>query len=134
MHHFACLQWHFPLLMALSRHHDFFLLIEWWRLCPHTLHFGFTLFASILFRFPDLCGALLPHCGFGGAFYLIHVFLAAPAPIISGFTPFSYLFCHFIASDIAFSAILLFRRHLVSGGISTSSCSLITESPNCRFA
>ena len=149
--------WHFPPLLfhfdGTFRHHNFFLsYLSGGAFCRHFAvltalfapHFCIltALFAPTLFRL-DLCGgAFCPHFVVLGALSApICTFWGRFLPPFSCFggafcphTVFAYSVVSFSiasASDITFSAISApsSGNPFVSGGISTSSCSLITEAP-----
>ena len=123
---------HFSILMALSATMTFFSLIWvvalfavtllfWWHFLPPLLHFDGT-FCLHTFSALICAGALsAPICTFWGRFL----------PPLAGFTYSVVSFTITSASNITFSAISApsSDNSFVSGGISTSSCSLITESP-----
>ena len=156
-HHFAVLVafsattfpfwWHFPPPWLFSR------LSEWWRFLPSLCcfdgafcrHFAVltALFAPTFafwrhflpphFFGSDLCGgAFCPHFVVLGALSApICTFWGRFLPPLAGFTYSVVSFTITSASNITFSAISApsSDNSFVSGGISTSSCSLITESP-----
>lgn len=123
---------HFSILMALSATMTFFSLIRvvalfavtllfWWRFLPPLLHFDGA-FCPHTFSALICAGVLSAHTlWFWGRFL----------PPLAGFTYSVVSFTITSASDITFSAISApsSDNSFVSGGISTSSCSLITESP-----
>lgn len=107
-------------------------LLVWWHFPPPLFHFDGT------FRHHDFFLAYLS----GGAFcrhFTVLVALFAPIctfwgrflPPLAGFTYSVVSFTITSASNITFSAISApsSDNSFVSGGISTSSCSLITKSP-----
>ena len=106
-------------------------LLFWWRFLPPLLHFDGT-FCPHTFSALICAGRFLPPlCGFGGTFCPhFHVLGALFAPL-AGFTYSVISFAISSTSDITLSAISTSASGIsfVSGGISTSSCSLITESP-----
>ena len=139
--------WHFPPLLfhfdGTFRHHNFFLsYLSGGAFCRHFAvltalfapHFCIltALFAPTLFRL-DLCGgAFCPHFVVLGALSApICTFWGRFLPPLAGFTYSVVSFTITSASNITFSAISApsSDNSFVSGGISTSSCSLITESP-----
>ena len=139
--------WHFPPPLfhfdGTFRHHNFFLsYLSGGAFCRHFAvltalfapHFCIltALFAPTLFRL-DLCGgAFCPHFVVLGALSApICTFWGRFLPPLAGFTYSVVSSTITSASDITFSAISApsSGNSFVSGGISTSSCSLITESP-----
>lgn len=111
----------FSILMALSATMTFSRLSEWWRFLPSLCCFDGT-FCLHTFSALICAGALsAPICTFWGRFL----------PPLAGFTYSVVSFTITSASNITFSAISApsSDNSFVSGGISTSSCSLITESP-----
>ena len=139
--------WHFPPPLfhfdGTFRHHDFFLAyLSGGAFCRHfavlTALFAPTFafwrhFLPPHFFGSDLCGgAFCPHFVVLGALFApICTFWGRFLPPLAGFTYSVVSFTITSASNITFSAISApsSDNSFVSGGISTSSCSLITESP-----